>query len=113
MLSIAGAGQGLGNLAKVYVTMLLGSGKLFEDEEFVPSNDILTNDIQGKTIRINYMGKTHDIFKPRKKSEIKWLRPKVFMISRCQCFEMKLCEGDLSASRTGGSSFIWSEEGQV
>ena len=50
----------------------LNSRKLFEDDEFVPSDAILTNDLHGKTIKINYMGKTHVIEK-----EIKWLRPKV------------------------------------
>ena len=70
---------------------LLKSGELFEDEEFVPGDEILTNDIQGKTIRINYMGKTRYIVSPRKKEEIKWLRPKVFIISILQCFDIKLC----------------------
>ena len=57
---------------------LLERGELFDDEEFVPSNDILTNDIQGKTVKIKYMGKTRDIVRPRRKAERKWLRPKVF-----------------------------------
>ena len=49
-----------------------GNGELFEDTEFVAGPAVLTDDVEGQTIVINYMGKTHV-----RRAEIEWLRPRV------------------------------------
>ena len=46
--------------------------ELFEDSEFVAGPNILTNDAEGSTIKINYMGQTYI-----RRTEIEWLRPHV------------------------------------
>ena len=48
------------------------TGELFEDDEFVAGPGVLTNDIEGQTIVINYLGKKHV-----RRAEIDWLRPGV------------------------------------
>ena len=47
--------------------------ELFEDNEFIAGPAVLTNDIEGQPIVINYMGKTAHVTR----AEIEWLRPKV------------------------------------
>ena len=48
------------------------TGELFEDDEFVAGPAVLTNDAEGQTIVINYLGKRHV-----RRAEIEWLRPGV------------------------------------
>ena len=48
------------------------TGELFEDNEFVAGPAVLTNDAEGQTIVINYLGKRHV-----RRAEIEWLRPGV------------------------------------
>ena len=48
------------------------NGELFEDAEFAAGPAVLTDDVEGQTIVINYMGKTHV-----RRAEIEWLRPRV------------------------------------
>ena len=50
-------------------------GEPFEDVEFVAGPAVLTNDAEGQTIKINYMGKTHV-----RRTEIEWLRPVVSLV---------------------------------
>ena len=50
----------------------LETGELFEDDEFVAGPAVLTDDAEGQTIVINYLGKRHV-----RRAEIEWLRPGV------------------------------------
>ena len=43
---------------------------LYKDDEFVADPEVLTNDVESRTIVINYMGRKHV-----RKAEISWLRP--------------------------------------
>ena len=49
--------------------------ELFKDSEFVAGPNILTNDADFQTIKINYLGQTHI-----RHSEIEWLRPHVCIV---------------------------------
>ena len=46
--------------------------ELFEDSEFLAGPNILTNDADDSTIKINYLGQTFI-----RRTEIEWLRPHV------------------------------------